>query len=122
MWHHGRGRPDRMAYEKLVLVLRDALGRRTSVLHAPPAAVAALARAPGVVMRDILLTAVEIRGPTGGCWSRASWRSGEFRSSNDCWRTHRRRSARNTRTGSTDTSAYADSAVMRPEEPTSNRR
>jgi NADH dehydrogenase len=58
--------PETMTYEQLVRVVRDALGRRTPILHAPPAAVAALSRALGVVVRDVVLTADEIRGLTTG--------------------------------------------------------
>jgi hypothetical protein len=36
-----------MSFEELVRAIRDALGRRTPILHAPPAAMAALARALG---------------------------------------------------------------------------
>lgn len=58
--------PDTMTYEQLVRAVRDALGRRTPILHAPPAAVAALSHALGVVVRDVVLTADEIRGLTAG--------------------------------------------------------
>jgi nucleoside-diphosphate-sugar epimerase len=58
--------PDTMTYEQLVRAVRDALGRRTPIVHAPPAAVAALSRALGVVVRDVVLTADEIRGLTAG--------------------------------------------------------
>jgi hypothetical protein len=70
---HGRGGvimdaagPDTMSFEELVRAIRDALGRRTPILHAPPAAMAALARALGLVVRDVVLTADEIRGLTAG--------------------------------------------------------
>jgi nucleoside-diphosphate-sugar epimerase len=70
---HGRGGvimdaagPDTMSFEELVRAIRDALGRRTKILHAPPAAMAALARALGLVVRDVVLTADEIRGLTSG--------------------------------------------------------
>jgi nucleoside-diphosphate-sugar epimerase len=70
---HGRGGvimdaagPDRMSFEELVRAIRDAHGRRTPILHAPPAAMAGLARALGLVVRDIVLTADEIRGLTSG--------------------------------------------------------
>jgi uncharacterized protein YbjT (DUF2867 family) len=58
--------PDMMTYEQLVRAVRDALRRRTPILHAPPAAVAALSHALGVVVRDVVLTADEIRGLTAG--------------------------------------------------------
>jgi nucleoside-diphosphate-sugar epimerase len=70
---HGRGGvivdaagPDTMSFEELVRAIRDAVGRRTPILHAPPAAMAALARVLGVVVRDVVLTADEIRGLTSG--------------------------------------------------------
>jgi uncharacterized protein YbjT (DUF2867 family) len=58
--------PDTMTYEQLVRAVRDALGRRTPILHAAPAAVAALARVLGVLVRDVVLTDDEIRGLTAG--------------------------------------------------------
>jgi nucleoside-diphosphate-sugar epimerase len=58
--------PDTMAFEELVRAIRDAVGRRTPILHAPPAVMAALARALGLVVRDVVLTADEIRGLTAG--------------------------------------------------------
>ena len=58
--------PDTISFEELVRAIRDALGRRTPILHAPPAAMAALARALGLVVRDVVLTADEIRGLTAG--------------------------------------------------------
>jgi nucleoside-diphosphate-sugar epimerase len=70
---HGRGGvivdaagPDTMSFEELVRAIRDAVGRRTPILHAPPAAMAALARVLGVAVRDVVLTADEIRGLTSG--------------------------------------------------------
>ena len=58
--------PDTLSFEELVRAIRDAVGRRTPILHAPPAAMAALARALGLVVRDVVLTADEIRGLTAG--------------------------------------------------------
>ena len=58
--------PDTMSFEELVRAIRDAVDRRTPILHAPPAAMAALARAVGLVVRDVVLTADEIRGLTAG--------------------------------------------------------
>ena len=49
--------PDTLSFEELVRAIRDAVGRRTPILHAPPAAMAALARALGLVVRDVVLTA-----------------------------------------------------------------
>lgn len=58
--------PDTMSFDELVRAIRRAVGRRTPILHAPPAAMAALARALGLVVRDVVLTADEIRGLTAG--------------------------------------------------------
>jgi nucleoside-diphosphate-sugar epimerase len=58
--------PDTMSFEQLVIAIRHAVGRRTPILHAPPAGMAALARALGLVVRDVVLTADEIRGLTAG--------------------------------------------------------
>ncbi len=58
--------PDTMSFEQLVRAIRHAVGRRTPILHAPPAAMAALAHALGFVVRDVVLTADEIRGLTSG--------------------------------------------------------
>ena len=70
---HGRGGvimdaagPDTVSFEELVRAIREAVGRRTPILHAPPGVMAALARALGVVVRDVVLTADEIRGLTYG--------------------------------------------------------
>jgi uncharacterized protein YbjT (DUF2867 family) len=58
--------PDKMTYERLVRAVRDAVGRRTPIVRAPTAAVAALSRALGIVVRDVVLTPDEIRGLTAG--------------------------------------------------------
>jgi uncharacterized protein YbjT (DUF2867 family) len=58
--------PDTLSFEELVRAIRDAVRRHTRILHAPPAAMAALARALGLVLRDVVLTADEIRGLTSG--------------------------------------------------------
>ena len=58
--------PDTLSFEELVRAIRDAVGRHTRILHAPPTAMAALARALGLVVRDVVLTADEIRGLTSG--------------------------------------------------------
>jgi nucleoside-diphosphate-sugar epimerase len=67
--------PDTMSFEELVRAIRGAVGRRTPILHAPPAAMAALARALGLVLRDVVLTADEIRGLTAGLLALASSRA-----------------------------------------------
>jgi uncharacterized protein YbjT (DUF2867 family) len=58
--------PDTMSFDELVRAVRHALGRRTPILHASPTGMAALARALGFVVRDVVLTADEIRGLTAG--------------------------------------------------------
>jgi uncharacterized protein YbjT (DUF2867 family) len=58
--------PETMAYEDLVRAVRDALGRRTRILHTAPRAVAVLSRALGVVVRDVVLTSDEIRALIAG--------------------------------------------------------
>ncbi len=58
--------PDSMPFEELVRAVRDALGRSTPVLHASPIAMTVLARALGLVVRDVVLTDDEIRGLTAG--------------------------------------------------------
>jgi uncharacterized protein YbjT (DUF2867 family) len=58
--------PDTMPFDELVRAIGHAVGRNTPILHAPPAAMAAVARALGVVVRDVVLTSDEIRGLTAG--------------------------------------------------------
>jgi NADH dehydrogenase len=58
--------PDTMSFEDLVRAIRRALGKNTPILRAPPATMVVLARALGLVVRDVVLTADEIRGLTAG--------------------------------------------------------
>jgi hypothetical protein len=58
--------PDTMSFDELVRAIRHAVGRHTPIVHAPPAAMVALARALGLAVRDVVLTADEIRGLTSG--------------------------------------------------------
>jgi uncharacterized protein YbjT (DUF2867 family) len=58
--------PDTMPFEDLVRAIRHALGRNVPIVHAPPTAMTALARGLGFVVRDVVLTADEIRGLTAG--------------------------------------------------------
>jgi nucleoside-diphosphate-sugar epimerase len=58
--------PDAMSFEQLVRAIGDAVGRQRPIFHASPAAMAALARALGLVVRDVVLTPDEIRGLTSG--------------------------------------------------------
>jgi hypothetical protein len=90
-----------MTYEQLVRAVRDALRKKTPVVHAPPAAVAVLSRALSVVVRDVVFTADEIRGLTAGllvshqrALGRVSFLEGSRRKP--------RRSAAHTQTSSTD--------------------
>jgi uncharacterized protein YbjT (DUF2867 family) len=58
--------PEAMSFDELVRAIRHAVDRRTPILHAPPGAMAALARALGFVVRDVVLTTDEIRGLISG--------------------------------------------------------
>ena len=58
--------PDTMPFEELVRAIGRALGRNAPISHASPVAMAALARALGLVVRDVVLTADEIRGLAAG--------------------------------------------------------
>ncbi len=58
--------PDTMSFDQLVRAVRDAIGRRTPILHLPSAAMAALARVLGLLIDDVVLTADEIHGLTAG--------------------------------------------------------
>lgn len=58
--------PDKMSFAQLVRAVRTAVGSHSPILHAPPVAMAALARALGLLVRDVVLTPDEIRGLTSG--------------------------------------------------------
>jgi nucleoside-diphosphate-sugar epimerase len=58
--------PDTMSFEELVRAIRSAVGRQTPIVHAPHAAMDALARALGLLVHDVVLTADEIRGLRAG--------------------------------------------------------
>jgi nucleoside-diphosphate-sugar epimerase len=58
--------PDQMSFEQLIRVIRNAVRSHSPIVHAPPAAMAVLARALGFVVRDVVLTKDEIRGLTSG--------------------------------------------------------
>ena len=58
--------PETMTFEELVKAIRRAIGARTPLVHLPPIAMAGVARALGVVVRDVVLTPDEIRGLTAG--------------------------------------------------------
>jgi NADH dehydrogenase len=58
--------PDKLSFDELVRAIRRAVGRATPILHAPVPVMVALARALGLVVRDVVLTPEEIRGLTAG--------------------------------------------------------
>lgn len=58
--------PETMSFDALVRAIRRAVGTRAPILHVPPAAMAVLARALGVLVRDVVLTADEITGLSSG--------------------------------------------------------
>jgi uncharacterized protein YbjT (DUF2867 family) len=58
--------PETMTFEELVLAIRRALGARAPIVHLPPIAMAAVARALGLLVRDVVLTPDEIKGLAAG--------------------------------------------------------
>jgi NADH dehydrogenase len=58
--------PETMTFEELVLAIRRATGARAPIVHIPPRAMGAVARALGLVVRDVVLTSDEIQGLTAG--------------------------------------------------------
>jgi NADH dehydrogenase len=58
--------PDTMPFEDLVRAIGRAVGRNTPIVHASSIAMGALARALGLLLGDVVLTADEIRGLTAG--------------------------------------------------------
>jgi nucleoside-diphosphate-sugar epimerase len=58
--------PETMTFDELVQAIRRAVGSRSPILHLPAPAMAAVARALGVVVRDVVLTPDEIAGLTSG--------------------------------------------------------
>jgi NADH dehydrogenase len=58
--------PETMTFQELVLAIRRATAARAPIVHVPPIAMAATARALGLVVRDVVLTPDEIRGLTAG--------------------------------------------------------
>lgn len=58
--------PETMTFEGLVRAIRQATGSRAPIVHAPTIAMAALARALGLVVHDVVLTPDEIKGLTAG--------------------------------------------------------
>jgi len=58
--------PETMTFEELVQAIRRATGARAPILHLPPIAMVAVARALGLLVRDVVLTPDEIKGLTAG--------------------------------------------------------
>jgi uncharacterized protein YbjT (DUF2867 family) len=56
--------PEIFTFEALVRMLCDALGRRTAIVHLPPRLALAGAQLVSLALRDITLTAAELRGLT----------------------------------------------------------
>lgn len=54
--------PETFAFVDIVQLVRDAVGRRTPVVHVPPPLAVRLARAVGAMRRDVLLTREEVAG------------------------------------------------------------
>jgi NADH dehydrogenase len=54
--------PDVYTFDELVEEIREAVGSRARTLHFPPGLALLLSRLLGVVMRDVILTADEVRG------------------------------------------------------------
>jgi NADH dehydrogenase len=55
-----------MTFDQLVQAIRRATGARAPIAHVPAIAMAAAARALGLLVRDVVLTPDEIRGLTAG--------------------------------------------------------
>jgi NADH dehydrogenase len=58
--------PETMTFEELVQAIRRVTGARAPVVHLPPIAMATVARALGLLVRDVVLTPDEIKGLTAG--------------------------------------------------------
>lgn len=58
--------PETMSFEALVQAIRRATGSRVPIVHLPPVAMAAVARALGFLVHDVVLTSDEIKGLTSG--------------------------------------------------------
>jgi uncharacterized protein YbjT (DUF2867 family) len=58
--------PERMAFEKLVALVRDAIGARARIVHVPAPIMGLAARALGFCVRDVVLTPDEIAGLMAG--------------------------------------------------------
>jgi uncharacterized protein YbjT (DUF2867 family) len=58
--------PETLSFEELVQAIGRAIGARAPIVHVPPLAMAAAARALGLLVRDVVLTNSEIKGLTAG--------------------------------------------------------
>jgi uncharacterized protein YbjT (DUF2867 family) len=58
--------PETMSFEDLVRAIRGATGARAPILRLPPIAMAAVGRALGLLVGDVVLTSDEIKGLTAG--------------------------------------------------------
>jgi len=58
--------PQTLSFEELVRAIRRATGSRAPIVHVPPIAMTAAARALGLLVRDVVLTSDEIKGLTAG--------------------------------------------------------
>jgi nucleoside-diphosphate-sugar epimerase len=58
--------PERMTFGELVRAIRDAVRGRSPIVHLPQTAMSVAARALGLLVDDVVLTADEIRGLTAG--------------------------------------------------------
>ena len=58
--------PETVAFGELVRMIRREVGARAPILHLPPVVMSAAARALGLVMGDVILTADEISGLAAG--------------------------------------------------------
>jgi NADH dehydrogenase len=71
--------PDVLSYEELVLLVRDTIGSRARIVHAPSSVAAALGRALGAVLRDTLITKDEIAALAAGLLATSSAPTGARR-------------------------------------------
>jgi NADH dehydrogenase len=58
--------PETTSFDELVQTIRRAVGTRSPIVHLPPLAMAAVSRALGLAVRDVVLTSGEISGLTSG--------------------------------------------------------
>jgi NADH dehydrogenase len=58
--------PERMPFRDLVALVRSAVNARSRIVHVPPGLMAVAARGLGLLVRDVVLTADEIKGLMAG--------------------------------------------------------